>query len=90
VALFTLASLGCGLAPVFSTVIQVGGLIAVAGVGAVYLGLTARLRPAHAFAVTALVMLALTISSIIWCFLATRPRPRVRQAEERELIRSGR
>jgi MFS family permease len=75
---------------VFSTVIQIGGLISVAGVGAVYLDLAARSRPAHAFALAAFVMLALTISSIVWCFLATRPRPPVRQAEEQELVRSGR
>jgi MFS family permease len=74
---------------VFSTMIQIGGLISVAGVGAVYLDLAARLRPAHAFALCAWVMFALTASSIIWCFLATRPRPQVRQAEDQQLVRSG-
>jgi MFS family permease len=85
---------------VFSTVIQIGGLIAVAGVGAVYLDLAARLSPTHAFTLTAWLMFGCTALATIGCFLASRPQPVASKAgsteaegtetEEQELVRSGR
>jgi hypothetical protein len=76
---------------VFSTVIQVGGSIAVAGVGAVYLSVAARSHPAHAFAITSELLLVLTALATIGCFLASRKQPAPSTAEEtRELVRSGR
>jgi MFS family permease len=71
---------------VFSTVIQIGGAIAVAGVGALYLSVSARSHPAHAFAISALCLLALTVPAIIGCFLASRPRPVTAKAAERKRL----
>jgi MFS family permease len=59
---------------VFSTVLQIGGSIAVAGVGAMYLDLAARLRPERAFALTAWAMMGLTVLAAIGSFLASRDR----------------
>jgi MFS family permease len=69
---------------VFSTVIQIAGAIAVAGVGALYLSISARSHPAHAFAISALVLLALTVPAIIGCFLASRPQPAASKAKTAE------
>jgi MFS family permease len=75
---------------VFSTVIQIAGSIAVAGVGAVYLGISARSNPAHAFAVTGLCLAALMVPATIGCFLASRPLPAASQARSKQLAGSGR
>ncbi len=68
---------------VISTVIQIAGAIAVAGVGALYLSISARSHPAHAFAISAFCLLACTVPAIVGCFLASRPQPAASKAENR-------